>query len=140
MEALGVWIVPASGLNDPVVRLSGFENAPKDLTAHGRNRGAPVKPPTWPDPSERAFLSGGTSETAIYEMVAEALRHSGVTSGIMLDVGCGSGNLYSFVRDRLSSYVGVDLVRYEGFPTGADWVEANLEQLPLPLPAAFADV
>lgn len=73
-------------------------------------------------------------------MVANALRHAGVTTGKLLDVGCGSGNLYTFVRDRLSSYVGVDLVRYDGFPAGADWVEANLDQLPLPLASECADV
>ena len=67
-------------------------------------------------------------------MVADALDRAGVTTGILLDVGCGSGNLYPFVRDRLSSYIGVDIVRYDGFPAAAKWVEANLEQLPLPLP------
>lgn len=98
-----------------------------------------VKTPTRPDAVDRAFLSGGTSETAIYEMVADVLRHSGGATGILLDVGCGSGNLYPFVRALLSSYIGVDLVRYDGFPATADWVEANLE-LPLPLPAECADV
>jgi len=99
-----------------------------------------VKTPTWPDPVDRAFLSGGTSEAAIYKMVADALGIAGVTTGILLDVGCGSGNLYPFVRDRLSSYIGVDIVRYDGFPAAAKWVEANLEQLPLPLPPDCADV
>ena len=101
---------------------------------------APVKPSTWPDPADRAFRSGGSSEAAIYEMVANALRHSEVNDGVLLDVGCGSGNLYPYVCDRLSSYIGVDLVRYDGFPAGVDWVEANLEQLPLPLASECADV
>jgi 2-polyprenyl-3-methyl-5-hydroxy-6-metoxy-1,4-benzoquinol methylase len=101
---------------------------------------ATVKTSTWPDPADRALRSGGTSETAIYEMIADALRHAGVTTGKLLDIGCGSGNLYPFVRDRFSSYVGVDLVRYDSFPAGADWVEANLDQLPLPLAAQCADV
>src|SRR5579864_9103300 len=73
-------------------------------------------------------------------MVCEALDRSGVRTGKLLDIGCGSGNLYPFVRDRLSSYVGVDLVRYDGFPAGADWVEANLDQLPLPLASGCVDV
>ena len=71
-------------------------------------------------------------------MVAD--DRAGVTTGILLDVGCSSGNLYPFVRDRLSSYIGVDIVRYDGFPAAAKWVEANLEQLPLPLPRECADV
>jgi 2-polyprenyl-3-methyl-5-hydroxy-6-metoxy-1,4-benzoquinol methylase len=98
-----------------------------------------VKTSTWPDPAERALRSGGMSETAIYEMVADALNHAGVTTGKLLDIGCGAGNLYPFVRDRVSSYVGVDLVRYDGFPVGAEWVEANLDQLPLPLASGCAD-
>jgi 2-polyprenyl-3-methyl-5-hydroxy-6-metoxy-1,4-benzoquinol methylase len=98
-----------------------------------------VNTSTWSDPVDRALRSGGTSETAIYKMVAEALGRSRVTTGKLLDVGCGSGNLYPFVRDRMSSYVGVDLVRYEGFPAGADWVEANLDQLPVPLASGCAD-
>ena len=99
-----------------------------------------MKSSTEPDPADRAYRSGGTSETAIYEMVVEALENLGIATGRLLDVGCGSGNLYPFVRDRLSSYVGVDLLRYDGFPPGADWVGANLDQLPLPLPSGFADV
>ena len=99
-----------------------------------------MKTSTWADPAARALHSGGASETAIYTMVADALGRRGVTNGKLLDVGCGSGNLYPFVRDRLSSYVGVDLVRYNGFPAGSDWVEANLDQLPLPLASGCADV
>ncbi len=99
-----------------------------------------VKTSTWPDPAERALSSGGISETAIYQMVADALGRSGVTTGKLLDIGCGAGNLYPFVRDRVSSYVGADLVRYDGFPAGAEWVEANLDQLPLPLASGCADV
>jgi 2-polyprenyl-3-methyl-5-hydroxy-6-metoxy-1,4-benzoquinol methylase len=68
------------------------------------------------------------------------LRYAGVSTGTLFDIGCGSGNLYHFVRDRVSSYVGVDLVRYDGFPAGAEWIEANLDQLPLPLPAECTDV
>ena len=99
-----------------------------------------MKTSSWPDAADRAFRSGGESQTANYAMVADALRRSGVTTGRLLDIGCGSGNLYPFVRDRLSSYVGVDLVRYDGFPAAAEWVEANLDELPLPLAAGCADV
>ena len=98
-----------------------------------------VKTSTWLDSADRALQSGGTSETAIYQMVVDALGQSGDMIGKLLDIGCGAGNLYPFVRDRVSSYVGVDLVRYDGFPAGADWVEANLDQLPLPLDSGCAD-
>jgi 2-polyprenyl-3-methyl-5-hydroxy-6-metoxy-1,4-benzoquinol methylase len=99
-----------------------------------------LKISTWLDPADRAYCSGGASESAIYAMVADALCHAGITTGTLLDIGCGSGNLYPFVRDRVSSYVGVDLVRYDGFPAGAEWIEANLDLLPLPLPADRTDV
>jgi len=98
-----------------------------------------VNTATWSDPADRALRSGGTSEPAIYKMVAEALGRAGVTTGKLLDIGCGSGSLYPFVRDRFSCYVGVDLVRYDGFPAEAEWVKANLDQLPFPLASGCAD-
>jgi len=128
----------ARDLTDPAVQPSRLKSGLGELPV--RPELSRVKPSAWPDAAERALRSGGTSETAIYAMVADALRYAGVTTGRLHDIGCGSANLYPFVRDWVSSYVGVDLVRYDSFPAGAEWIEANLDLLPLPLPAECTDV
>jgi SAM-dependent methyltransferase len=89
---------------------------------------------------ERARRSLGASGGAIYRMVADAVaaRHPG--GGTLVDVGCGSGNLWPFVRGRFDRYVGIDAVRYDGFPADGELAVANLDADELPLPPASADV
>jgi 2-polyprenyl-3-methyl-5-hydroxy-6-metoxy-1,4-benzoquinol methylase len=83
----------------------------------------------------RARASLGTSGEAIYRMVAAAVaaRHPG--GGTLLDVGCGSGRLWPFLRGRFDRYVGVDAVRYDGFPAEGEFHAADLDAQALP----FAD-
>lgn len=89
---------------------------------------------------ERALLSQGAGDDAIYPMVARELgaRHRG--GGTIVDVGCGMGHLFSFVRDLCDRYIGVDIVHYPSFPASADFVEADLDAGPIPLPEASAEV
>jgi SAM-dependent methyltransferase len=89
---------------------------------------------------ERARRSLGSSGEAIYRMVANAVatRHTG--GGTLLDVGCGSGRLWPFVRDDFDRYVGVDAVRYDGFPTEGEFHAADLDAGQVPLPDASAEV
>jgi 2-polyprenyl-3-methyl-5-hydroxy-6-metoxy-1,4-benzoquinol methylase len=87
----------------------------------------------------RARLSLGTSGEAIYSMVARALEERNA-GGDLLDVGCGSGRLWPFVRDRFATYTGVDVVRYEGFPPEARFVEADTDTGAIPLPEGSFDV
>ena len=84
-------------------------------------------------------MSGGTSATAIYRMLATALegRHAG--GGILLDAGCGAGNLWPWVQARFAQYIGADAVRYSGLPATARFVEADLDH-GIPLPDGMADV
>ena len=78
------------------------------------------------DVETRARQSQGASSNAIYEMVARAIaqRHAG--GGVLVDVGCGGGNLWSFVCAHFERYIGVDVLRYDGFPTDAEFVPLNL--------------
>jgi 2-polyprenyl-3-methyl-5-hydroxy-6-metoxy-1,4-benzoquinol methylase len=103
------------------------------------------------DVETRARQSHGASSNAVYKMVARniAARHSG---GVLLDVGCGAGNLWSYVSDRQEPhsaqlqkfpayrYIGVDAVRYEGFPPEAEFITLDLDAGKVPLTDAFADV
>ena len=89
---------------------------------------------------ERARRSLGSSGDPIYRMVANAIatRHRG--GGTLLDVGCGSGRLWPFVRDAFGRYAGVDAVRYDGFPADGEFHAADLDAGDLPLPDASAEV
>ncbi len=89
---------------------------------------------------ERAQLSRGTSNVAIYQMVANALidRHMG--GGVLLDVGCGTGQLWSYIADHFHRYEGADAVRYDGFPAEAVFHRIDLDSGRVPLPDEYADV
>ncbi|HET7464307.1 MAG TPA: class I SAM-dependent methyltransferase [Longimicrobium sp.] len=87
----------------------------------------------------RARLSLGSSGEAIYRMVARAVAERVAPGGTLLDVGCGSGKLWPFLRDRFTRYVGVDAVRYDGFPADGEFVAADLDAGAVPLPDGSAD-
>jgi SAM-dependent methyltransferase len=89
---------------------------------------------------ERARRSLGASGDAIYRLVADAVsaRHPG--GGTLADVGCGSGRLWPYLRERFDRYVGVDAVRYDGFPAEGELRPADLDAGEIPLPAGSADV
>lgn len=94
------------------------------------------------DPSDllaRAGQSLGRSEDAIYRMVAEAAGESCAASGVVVDVGCGGGSLYPYLRGRFSRYIGIDALRYENFPAGAELVLADLNSARWPLAGGVAD-
>src|SRR5580698_6398647 len=88
----------------------------------------------------RAKLSLGTSGTVNYRMVADALaeRHPG--NGTLLDIGCGRGDLWPFVSDRFDHYIGADVVRYKGFPAGAEFTLVDLDTGGILCPDGLADV
>lgn len=88
----------------------------------------------------RARQTLGISDVAIYEMVARALEKRRGVSGVLVDVGCGGGNLWRFFNSRFSRYIGVDLVRYEDLPTEAEFNQTDFEKSAVPLPNDTADV
>ena len=87
----------------------------------------------------RARLSGGSSGPAIYAMVRRALTERGAR-GVVVDVGCGGGVLRSALGDLATTYVGVDVVPYAGFPPDARFVACDLDADAIPLEDACADV
>lgn len=93
-----------------------------------------------PEVEMRARQSLGSSERAIYEMVARTLTECDVKEGVLIDVGCGSGNLRAFVEPFVSKYVGIDVIRYDDFPDGVDFHRVNLDTGRTDLPNACADV
>ncbi|MEH2364423.1 class I SAM-dependent methyltransferase [Nostoc sp.] len=92
------------------------------------------------DVENRARKSLGASSDPIYQMVARTLaqRHPG--GGVLVDIGCGSGKLWSFVSDRCDRYIGVDAVRYADLPTQTEFIPFNLDIGKAPLPDEYADV
>ena len=64
----------------------------------------------------RARLTGGSSSDAIYRMVADAVCSRGIRGARLVDVGCGSGALWPFLRHQFSSCCGIDAVGYRRLP------------------------
>jgi 2-polyprenyl-3-methyl-5-hydroxy-6-metoxy-1,4-benzoquinol methylase len=88
----------------------------------------------------RARQSLGSSSDAIHRMVTRALRSRGIAGGQVVDVGCGGGALWTLLREDFSTYCGVDAVRYEGFPPGHEFHQADLDQADWPMAPGQADV
>lgn len=88
----------------------------------------------------RAIHSRGTSDHTIYQMVASHLKQfHAVGSGILVDIGCGSGQFWSYLQDMDYQYSGMDAIRYEAFPPSLDFLAHDLEQ-PMTFPDNYADV
>jgi len=89
---------------------------------------------------ERARHSLGASGDAIYRMVERAVRARHPGGGTLVDVGCGSGLLWPHVRAHFHRYVGVEVVRYDGFPADGEFIALDLDRGDAPLPDGVADV
>ena len=72
-------------------------------------------------------------------MVAEVLAQRQAV-GILADVGCGAGNLWPFVSNRFAEYIGVDAVRYEGFPPEVGFCQVDLDGSTIALADESVDV
>jgi 2-polyprenyl-3-methyl-5-hydroxy-6-metoxy-1,4-benzoquinol methylase len=97
-------------------------------------------PGSMSETERRARLSEGYSHPAIYAGVAAALGAVHPGGGTLVDVGCGAGALWHVLRPVFARYVGVDIFRYDGFPTDGELVTGNLDDGTLPLADEYADV
>ncbi len=96
--------------------------------------------PSLPDAVARAWMSGGsTTSEAVYRMVVRALAGHRMR-GTLVDIGCGAGRLFSLAGSCFNRYVGVDIVRHDEFPRGAEFVRADLNCGIVPLPDRFAQM
>lgn len=91
------------------------------------------------DVEARARLSLGTSGDAIYRTVVTLLAQRGA-SGVLLDVGCGTGNLRRAAGARFSRYLGADVVRYEDFPADGEFFRIDTTTGHVPVADGTADV
>jgi 2-polyprenyl-3-methyl-5-hydroxy-6-metoxy-1,4-benzoquinol methylase len=87
----------------------------------------------------RARQSRGISNDPILQMVCTALKRRNISGQLLVDVGCGAGNLYPQVRSRFRRYVGLDIVRYEDFPEEAEFLRLDLDSGRIPLLEQSAD-
>lgn len=78
------------------------------------------------DTVAKAGLSRGTSANAILQQVSNGLETHGIRGGMLVDLGCGTGDLWRALAERFDDYLGVDAVRYADFPAAASLMEADL--------------
>jgi 2-polyprenyl-3-methyl-5-hydroxy-6-metoxy-1,4-benzoquinol methylase len=95
---------------------------------------------TAPDLETRARQSLGSSSSAVYAMVRNALAKHNLNRGALVDVGCGGGHLRSFVQPHCARYIGVDAVRYEDLPQDIEFHQVDLDTGRIDLPGGFADI
>jgi len=93
-----------------------------------------------PDVETRARLSGGISEPVIYRTIARVLAESNIQGGVLVDVGCGAGGLWSHIHQRFGRYIGVDCVDYEDLPSAVEFHRSDLDDGRLALPDELGDV
>ncbi len=91
------------------------------------------------DTRSRAVYSRGLGVEATYVTVASALREFESSGATVIDVCCGVGSLLPYVKNGFSRYIGVDFVRYEGFPLDSEFMEADLNKGIIPLPEGSAE-
>lgn len=92
------------------------------------------------DVAARALETRGTSSEPIYNMVRRIIQTYHRGRGILLDVGCGTGQLWSAVHESIDRYEGVDVVRHAGFPAQQILHVLNLDSVRTPLPDGYADI
>jgi 2-polyprenyl-3-methyl-5-hydroxy-6-metoxy-1,4-benzoquinol methylase len=101
---------------------------------------APPREASFPAVEERAYRSGGISADPIYRAIAAALRTRHALGGLVLDVGCGTGNLWPHLQSLFDRYIGADVVRHRGLPAVLEFCPVDLDAGRVPLPDSEADV
>jgi len=87
----------------------------------------------------RARQSLGRGHDRIHALVATLLAARDVR-GTLVDVGCGTGDLWRATRGRFTRGIGVDAVHYPDLPSEIAFAQADLDRDRLPVADATADV
>jgi 2-polyprenyl-3-methyl-5-hydroxy-6-metoxy-1,4-benzoquinol methylase len=95
--------------------------------------------PARDDVQARARQSLGMSDTAIYRAVREVVS-ARAGSGVLADIGCGRGALWTHLKSHCTRCIGVDALRYDGLPDDIEFQSVDLERGPLPIGAASVDI
>jgi 2-polyprenyl-3-methyl-5-hydroxy-6-metoxy-1,4-benzoquinol methylase len=86
--------------------------------------------------TDRALASQGQSNQAIYLGVSRLIADR---SGKTLDVGCGQGNFHNYLDLTQHQYIGVDIVRYPGFPEHTEFIQSDCDSCQIKLPNNYAE-
>jgi 2-polyprenyl-3-methyl-5-hydroxy-6-metoxy-1,4-benzoquinol methylase len=87
--------------------------------------------------TDRALASQGQSNEAIYSSVVKSI---GSRTGKIVDVGCGQGGFQRYLDLADREYIGVDIVRYPGFPDSSKFIQSDLDRCEINLPDNYAEV
>ncbi|HEX2446284.1 MAG TPA: methyltransferase domain-containing protein [Vicinamibacterales bacterium] len=90
------------------------------------------------DVEERARQTRGESNDAILQLAARLLHDRGAHA-VVVDAGCGVGRLRHVLPGAAPGYIGVDAMRYPGFPSDAQFLAANLDIDRIPVGDDTAD-
>jgi 2-polyprenyl-3-methyl-5-hydroxy-6-metoxy-1,4-benzoquinol methylase len=88
----------------------------------------------------RAQQSEGVSQPAVHRLIARTVEKLGLGGELLIDVGCGQGNLWPLLKARFARCIGVDAVRYPGLSPEIEWCEARLDSERIPLADNTADL
>lgn len=91
----------------------------------------------------RARLSGGASnEEVLYDLVQDLIISRRAGKGIVIDIGSGQGKLYGYLAKHIERYIGVDIFRYDNYPTHpkVEFHQVNLQSSRINLSDHLADV
>jgi 2-polyprenyl-3-methyl-5-hydroxy-6-metoxy-1,4-benzoquinol methylase len=87
----------------------------------------------------RARQSLGRGHDRIHALVASLLAARDAR-GTLVDIGCGTGDLWRATRNRFARCIGVDAVHYPDLPAEITFERADLDRDRLPLADATSDV
>ena len=90
------------------------------------------------DLEERVRQTRGESNDAILQLAARLLSDRGAPA-VVVDAGCGVGHLRHALPGAAVRYIGVDAMRYPGFPSDAQFLAANLDLDRIPVGDDTAD-